>query len=79
MTDLIRTAKDVISKVVYSEKCEDNAETYTVLGKIGESGKAPPILVQMKSARDASFSLKKYQASQNSCWSQSSVHHSRSQ
>ena len=53
--DLIKTAKDVISEVGYSE---DNPETYTVLGMICESGKAQPILLQMKSTRDASFALK---------------------
>ena len=40
--------------IIETGHLEETVETYTVLVKIGESGKAPPVLLQMKSARDVS-------------------------
>ena len=48
--------------IVEATKCEYNLQRGVVrwrtLGKLGESGKAPPIMVTMETAKDAAFVVK---------------------
>ena len=53
---ILEAASDVI---IQTGNSEENVETYIVLGKIDESGRAPPVLVRMKSRSYARNTLKR--------------------